>query len=576
MIAWLAPAWALVAAATGGVGWMIGPLRVSSRQPWRPAIAGIMAALYCAWRFPRAEIEADGVWLERGLRRMSPPVVVVPLLIATALGIGIWFGTFAVGGSDSYGYVSQARLWMHGTLRIAQPWVQQMSWPQREWTFAPLGYRPLSNDGTIVPTYAPGLPMLMAAFERIFGDTGPFLPVPVLGALAIWFTYLLGREATASKSVGLVAGALLLTSPIFLAYTMQPMTDAPMAALWTLVCLLAIREPRPRALAAGFAAGSALLIRPNLLLLVLMPLAAWLWPSVRRKTSWAVFLRHALLFCAGLAPGVLAIAIINTYLYGSPLVSGYGNLGDLYGLRPAATNLVHYGSWLTYSETPLVALAIVPLAIRKPLRAGEQYSSARAALGGMLIFTLLSYLFYFPFDAWFYLRFLLPAFPALFILIALAIRLICLRLPSSLRAPAACLLCLVFAAHGLRVGREWGIFNQRSYERRYEQVAHDVARLTTPNAVLISVQHSGSVRYYAGRLTLRWDWLPEDKLDAAIEELRMKGYYPYILLDETEEQQFRERFGPSNAAGTLNWKPMAMIAGQTNIYDPAMSIETSH
>ena len=56
----------------------------------------------------------------------------------------------------------------------------------------------------------------------------------------------------------------------------------------------------------------------------------------------------------------------------------------------------------------------------------------------------------------------------------------------------------------------------------------------------------------------------------------MKGYYPYILLDETEEQQFRERFGPSNAAGTLNWKPMAMIAGYTNIYDPAMSIETSH
>src|SRR5947208_11448383 len=158
--------------------------------------------------------------------------------------------------------------------------------------------------------------MLMAVFERVFGTNGPFLLVPVLGALAVWFTYLLGRDATGSRSVGIVAAALLLTSPIFLAYTMQPMTDAPMAALWALVCLLAIHQPRPRALAAGLAAGSALLIRPNLLLLVLVPLVAWLWPCVRRKTSRTMFLRHALLFCAGLAPGVLAIAIIEWYLYG--------------------------------------------------------------------------------------------------------------------------------------------------------------------------------------------------------------------------------------------------------------------
>src|SRR5205085_1410392 len=104
----------------------------------------------------------------------------------------------------SYGYVSQASLWLKGSLRIEQPWVQQFSWPEREWTFAPLGYRPLSMDGTIVPTYAAGLPILMAMFQAVFGPNGPFFVVPVLASLTLWLTFDLGRTVTGSRTVGAI------------------------------------------------------------------------------------------------------------------------------------------------------------------------------------------------------------------------------------------------------------------------------------------------------------------------------------------------------------------------------------
>ena len=36
-----------------------------------------------------------------------------------ALYVGVHYGSFAAAGSDSYGYVSQARLWLNGTPRVA-------------------------------------------------------------------------------------------------------------------------------------------------------------------------------------------------------------------------------------------------------------------------------------------------------------------------------------------------------------------------------------------------------------------------------------------------------------------------
>jgi hypothetical protein len=514
--------------------------------------------------------------------RILPPFLVLLLALAT-LGMGIRFGTFAAGGADSYAYVSQARLWLKGNPRIEQPWVRQLSFQLKEVAAAPLGYRPISADGTIVPTVAPGLPLLMSLFERIFGANGPFLVVPLLGALAIWFTYLLGRDVTLSRGVGLGAAAMLLTSPVFLCYVMQPMTDVPMATGWTLTCWLALREPRrlsgspaqlsrsaPWSFSAGLVAGSTLLIRPNLVALALVPPAAWMWPCVRRLNRWRTCLLDMLIFFAGLLPGLLAIAFVNDRLYGSPFVSGYGRFRDLYSFDPVLVNLKNYGLWLIQAQTPLIFLAVVPFVLRGSLRDDSARSSARAGLGALIVLTALSYVFYSAWDAWFYLRFLLPALPAVFILTVAGIRSLASKLPSPLHVLVGGLVYVVLVAFSLKAGFDWSIFGQRASEQRYVKVARFVERFTTPNSVFIATQHSGSLRYYANRLTLRWDALPEGHLDWAIQELKEAGYRPYILLDHTEEPRFVARFAARNAAGKLDWRPIADIKGNTDvrIYDP--------
>jgi hypothetical protein len=86
-------------------------------------------------------------------------------------------------------------------------------------------------------------------------------------------------------------------------------------------------------------------------------------------------------------------------------------------------------------------------------------------------------------------------------------------------------------------------------------VAATVSRLTPPGSVILSVQHSGSLRYYAGRMTERWDMAP-GSLDRAIEWLSANGHHPYFLLEDWEEQMMRRNQGTSDAAARVMRTPL--------------------
>jgi hypothetical protein len=92
-----------------------------------------------------------------------------------------------------------------------------------------------------------------------------------------------------------------------------------------------------------------------------------------------------------------------------------------------------------------------------------------------------------------------------------------------------------------------------------------VASRTPQKAIVLSVQHSGSVRYYANRITLRYDWLPADALDAAVHELTSKGYSPYLVVDDWEQKEFQSRFAPANRLGRLDWAPLARVSGSPEV-----------
>ena len=93
---------------------------------------------------------------------------------------------------------------------------------------------------------------------------------------------------------------------------------------------------------------------------------------------------------------------------------------------------------------------------------------------------------------------------------------------------------------------------------------------------LRAFQQSGSIRFYSGRLTLRYDVLDPAWLDRAVEHLRSIGRHPYFALDAGEIEGFRTRFAGTSPLGKLDWHPYATYADPfMAIYDPGDRSSTS-
>jgi hypothetical protein len=558
--------WALLIGTTGGFTWEIAGLRLSSRDPVRPLVAGIVAALMFWYAAPATVARAIDR-LERAIARRAA-LLACAAAVATVIA-GVQRGTYAAGGADSYGYVSESDLWLAGHLKVNQSAYQRLGPPFDTWTLSPLGYRPGLDPWTVVPTYSPGLPLLMAAARVGGGPAARFWVVPVLGGLTVLLTFLLGRLLV--DDLAGAGGALLVAaSPVFVMYLLSPMSDVPAAAAWTLALVFALGKCP---IAAGLATSLAIVIRPNL-----VPLAVAVGFIASRAPAADVGARavavRAARFAAAALPGAIGIAALNSYLYGGPLESGYGSLGGLYSWRYIPTNVTHYGRWLLDTETPLVFAAILPLAFGR-FTAPRTPGHDRAVRAGLALFFLLlagSYVVYWPFEAWWYLRFLLPGLPLALAMAAGWLRTIMRVAAGSGRGRTLAWTAIVgiVLAREAAVARARGAFDIRTGEQRYVTIGRDVSAATPSNAVFFAMQQSGSLRFYTGRLTVRYDLLPEGSLDRAVEVLRARGYHPYFLLERWEEPAFVARFAGTRA-GRLDWRPsMKWISpSEVALYDPS-------
>jgi len=286
---------------------------------------------------------------------------------------------------------------------------------------------------------------------------------------------------------------------------------------------------------------------------------------------------RALLFAAGSIPGCLLVAGINWHLYGSPLASGYGTLDSIYAWSYLWANLDRYPRWVIETGTPVVVLAcIAPFTtLRRPLPEGRE-RPPHGIWGMWLCFigvVLLSYVFYQPFDEWSYVRFLLPAFPPLLVMtgVGLAVLFTPLeRVGRGLRGAATAVAVALVALHGVNYAADAGTLSGWRTEQRYVKTGEYIASTLPENAALLSMQHSGSARYYSGRLTVRYDLIPEQQLDPVVARLRRLGYHPYFLLENWEIPLFRQRFQGFSALAETNWMPQAIIhSDRVRIYDPA-------
>jgi hypothetical protein len=181
---------------------------------------------------------------------------------------------------------------------------------------------------------------------------------------------------------------------------------------------------------------------------------------------------------------------------------------------------------------------------------------------GCIATVLTLYLAYAAFDDWWYLRFLLPAIPLLMILAADAVAAFS---PTRIRAMVLALFTLFAASAGVRFASAHGVWSVAGNEQRYADMASYIATVVPANAVVFAVQHSGTIRYYAGRLTARYDEFDAESLDRAVEDLSRMHRRVFLVLDHSEEPVFRDRFASARAGSVLATPPLAVVDNPTGV-----------
>jgi hypothetical protein len=546
-------------ALTGGIDTRLGGIAVRSRSWERPAALAALLGVVALIQF-RREVQPVAVAAWRVLAAAGARVPRwLPVLAVCWTVYAAWsFGTFAIGGSDSYGYVSQAELFARGRLTDDMPLHPAFAWPDDiPWTLTPLGYTRNHTRGTLAPTYPPGFPLMMAPLARI-SSAAVFLVVPICAAIAVWCCWRLGRELE-EPLAGTLAATLLSVSPTFLYQAAQPMSDVPATVCWMGALLLARRRSLAGASLAGLLAGLAILVRPNLAPLGLMVTAAAATvPDTPR-------LRRCAVCVASMIPAVVLLGWIQQVRYDSPLASGYGPFAELFSTSNIAANLSRYPRWLIETHTPFIWVWLcAPIwIVRAPARV-RSFAWVCYAFTAAVVAAYLPYVYFQP-DEWSYTRFVLPALPFMLVFGVLLV-LAAARLVSARRAHALVItLCLGLAVWLAVRAKSVGAFDLRQGELKYPEVGRFVRDRLPSSAFVLAAQHSGSVRYYGGRPILRWDLLGRTSLDPAIASLRRAGYEPFVVVDVDEEPVFRKRF-LSGAQASVDRLEAVATLGSTSVY----------
>ncbi|HEX7121468.1 MAG TPA: hypothetical protein VF178_03790, partial [Gemmatimonadaceae bacterium] len=270
--------------------------------------------------------------------RAPHPAWALGLLLVAVAGLTVIHWVVVLGRPlviDEAHYVLQSRL-------LAEPGFTRSLDPQLAPFF--LMRQAYLRDGHLNGQYPPGWPVLLALFDRAHLMWAAGIALATLSGV---FTYLLGRDLGQDGHdpwTGLIAALLLVTNYQFLGVTP---TYFPHAA--TLACctgaawswLRATRSPPGggRALAwhvaAGFALGVAMAVRPYTGAVAAVALTIWFWPPPWHLRRLIV---PALGLLLGMAPAITGLLFYNAVTNGHPLVFGYaaaqGALHDLgFGLR---------------------------------------------------------------------------------------------------------------------------------------------------------------------------------------------------------------------------------------------------
>lgn len=461
-------------------------------------------------------------------------------------------GAYA-GGADSAGYLGHARVLAKGQA-LGQPrelpGVPALQAPP--YLYVPFGFKVLGESRELVPIYSSGLPLLLAgtAFFTGWERVGDWVIVghAVLGLLLI---QALGRRLGLAWTWALAGTALVGLSPLYLFFSVQMMSDVP-ALVWCGFSLWAVLQGRACAsdrgsrgalwmAAGGFAFAVAVLIRPaNVILLPALGLAVLL-PGVGDRGAKSVpfgptgvgetgtgvaFWGRVGSFVLGGVPGLLWLLYSNHREYGAFLTTGYGDFSGNFSWENGLVCVPHYLAWLPRLFSPVIFLVLGLV----------YYPRTRRAEAWVLLVWALSFLgFYasygYTHETWWYLRFVLPAVPALVLGGLLVLQHAWETIPD-LRGRSGypnaifgcffghqrvltVLLTLLFVVQlgsSWELGRELNVLEAGEGERVYLEACQWAEQHLPKDAIIAAEQASGAVYYYTDYSMLRWTNLDAETL----------------------------------------------------------------
>ncbi len=457
----------------------------------------------------------------------------------TLLGIVAYLGFLAIhisphaGGSDSSGYLNSARLLAQGEFFApVRSLPENSSVAFGEMAFQPLGLRLHPTGDRLVPTYPIGLPLHLGAAAQIVGWNYTVIAVNLLTILASG-----GLLWTLARQLGLsllwsTAGVLWLwLCPVFIFSALQPMSDL-LALAWSLAVLssaLRVRDDWRWGLACGAALSLAVLVRPTSALLVFPVLIAL-------GFQWRAYLAVG----AGGLPGAALFAFYNWKVYGSPLVTGYGEVWSAFSRAYFVPNLLQFARWIPILFSPLIILALAaPFLPTARLRGYKM-------LAGWFVILVSFYGFYYcAGETWWYLRFILPAFPALILatLRILAATEQALRLTSKKTVIVAAALLTISTAWQLRAIQRLDVMTLEQRERTYPDSAHWAQTHLPANAAIFCLQVSGALFYYNDFLLIRWDQIAPDRSSSLLTTLAAQKRPIYAALFPFESAEAIKKIG---------------------------------
>lgn len=448
------------------------------------------------------------------------------------------------GGSDPSGYFNSAKLFSHGRFFApARVPAGHHAADFGDYATVPLGFIPRADD-RLAPSYPTGYPLHLVV-ASVFGwkRAAPIANV-LLAVASGLLLYAYARRLGLGRGLALGGVALLWCCPLFLYAALIPMSDLP-ALTWTmaaLYCSLEARNSWRWGLLCGLAVGVAVLVRPTNLL-VALPVAA------------AIGLRPRAWLAVGLGglPAAAFLLFYNWRVYGSPFLTGYNAVFSSFSAEFFPHNLAHFAHWIPALLSPLVLLAIASPFVAAARQRGFVVMVLWAAtLVGFYVF------YYHSGETWWYLRFILPAFPALILGGLVVLDAVARAASSRARWAATAFVALLVFATGwqMRQIRELDILNIELGERTYPEAARWARQNLPADSALFCMQVSGAFFYYTDFLMLRWDMIQEDRMARLFTALEEAHRPVYAILYDFEQPRAMELMG-------RQWRQIHVVGNAT-------------